>query len=647
MTELTPRILCYGTDTPLPDTRTLQAGPLSVVYDNGDLRYVRLGEREILRRVYAAVRDHNWGTVPPELSDVQIDAGDDHFAIRYRVIHRQNDIDFAWDGTITGSADGTIVFRFDGEARSTFRRNRIGFCVLHPMDLAGQPCTITHVDGSTASGAFPAQISPDQPFRNIRAITHEVIPGVRAEVLMEGDTFEMEDQRNWTDASYKTYCTALGEPFPVTVEAGTVVRQQITVRLLDPVPASAISAAAPELTVELDEQTTPLPPIGLEVASHRQLLTPTQVERLRALNLSHLRVVLGLDEPGVEAVLQQAAEEARALDVALEVAAWVSDNAAQELADLRALVDRLNPPVGSWLIYQRGAIATGEATIRLAREHLGSYARQARIGGGTDAFFTELNRSRPPMDAFDLVSFSINPQVHAFANVDLVETLAAQAAVVNSAQAFSADRPIVVSPVTLLMRWNPNATGPQPPTPEGELPQRVDPRQMSLFGAGWTMGSLKYLAESGTFSTTYYETTGWLGIMEQPSGSPLPEKFVSVPGGVYPMYHVFAAVGAFAGGVVRHSRSSQPLVVDALALVHEDRTRVLLANYTPAEQTVTLRGLSGSLRFKSLDETNAEDAMRDPERFRALGGAPLESHTGGDGFTVRLKPFAIAQIDAR
>ena len=34
--------------------------------------------------------------------------------------------------------------------------------------------------------------------------------------LDTGDVFEMEDQRNWTDASFKTYCTPLRQPFPAT-----------------------------------------------------------------------------------------------------------------------------------------------------------------------------------------------------------------------------------------------------------------------------------------------------------------------------------------------------------------------------------------------------------------------------------------------
>ncbi len=71
----------------------------------------------------------------------------------------------------------------------------------------------------------------------------------------------------------------------------------------------------------------------------------------------------------------------------------------------------------------------------------------------------------------------------------------------------------------------------------GELPPQVDVRQMSLFGACWTAGSFKYLAEAGTQSITFYETTGWRGVMETEAGSPLPELFRSLPGTVFPMYH--------------------------------------------------------------------------------------------------------------
>ncbi len=42
---------------------------------------------------------------------------------------------------------------------------------------------------------------------------------------MEGEVFEMEDQRNWTDASFKTYCRPLALPIPYRLEPSTPVRQ--------------------------------------------------------------------------------------------------------------------------------------------------------------------------------------------------------------------------------------------------------------------------------------------------------------------------------------------------------------------------------------------------------------------------------------
>ena len=45
--------------------------------------------------------------------------------------------------------------------------------------------------------------------------------GIELKLLFEGDLFEMEDQRNWTDASFKTYCTpqsarlSVRRPWPV------------------------------------------------------------------------------------------------------------------------------------------------------------------------------------------------------------------------------------------------------------------------------------------------------------------------------------------------------------------------------------------------------------------------------------------------
>ncbi|MBN1285471.1 MAG: hypothetical protein JXB47_08735 [Anaerolineae bacterium] len=644
MSKLTRNVCYYGEDAPLPESVVLHAGPLSMVYENGELRDIRLGEHEILRRVYVAVRDPNWGTVAPQLSNVEMDIHADSFAVRYEAENKQGDIDFFWVGAITGAADGTITFKMAGAARATFKRNRIGFCILHPMQLAGRPCTVTHVDGSTAEGVFPGYIAPHQPFKNLRAIAHEVVPGVRAEVLMEGDTFEMEDQRNWTDASYKTYCTPLELPFPATVKKGTKIAQSVTLKLSGAVPAST-GAADGLITFEVSSRVTgPVPRIGLGIASHGRPLSEAEAEALQRLSLNHLRVDVRLNAPDAAKTLRRAAREAGMLDIELEVALHLTNNAESELKAFRALLDRIMPPVGVWLIFHVDEPSTTEMWVKLARKYLTDYNVEAQFGAGTDAFFTELNRDRPPAHVLDLVTYSINPQVHASDNASLVETLAAQAVTLRSARQFSGSAKVIVSPVTLKMRFNPAATGPEPRSGPGELPPQVDPRQMSLFGAGWTAGSLKYLAEGGAYSVTFYETTGWRGVMETEAGSPLPDKFPSRPGAVFPLYYVLADVGAFASGAVMASRSSDPLRVDGLALRYGKSLRVILANYTPETQRVIVRGLRDTASIRSLDETNVEDAVSDFEAYH-LQTVKMR-RLSGDILELDLMPFAVTRIDS-
>ena len=196
----------------------LRAGPLTLAFDRGELRWIRLGDREVLRAIYAAVRPPDWSTVPAVLENLQVDAGVDRFEIRFDAVHRAGPLWLEWRGHLQGTPDGRVRFEMDGVARSTFLRNRIGLCVLHPMEeCAGAACSVETTDGTVTPGTFPRLVSPHQPFLDLRAVRHGVAPGVEAEVRFEGEVFEMEDQRNWSDASFKTYSTPLARPLPVEV----------------------------------------------------------------------------------------------------------------------------------------------------------------------------------------------------------------------------------------------------------------------------------------------------------------------------------------------------------------------------------------------------------------------------------------------
>ena len=132
-----------------------------------------------------------------------------------------------------------------------------------------------------------------------------------------------------------------------------------------------------------------------------------------------------------------------------------------------------------------------ESLVNVLRKRFGDL----EISVGTDAFFAELNRYRLGTEVADTLVFSMNPQVHAFDNQSIIETLEGQAANVQTALDLTGGKAPWCSPVTLKMRWNPNATGEQSGSSEDSLPADVDIRQISPFCACWTLASIGRLSE--------------------------------------------------------------------------------------------------------------------------------------------------------
>lgn len=612
----------------LPAT-PLHAGPVSLLFSNGDLRQLRVGDVELVQRIYVAVRDHNWGTVPVTLHDLEIDDQGDAFRITFQAVHTWPGIGFTWQGEIRGDVSGTIDFTLDGRADTTFQRNRIGFCILHPARAAGAAVTLEHPDGSHTKSRFPEHISPHQPFLNLRAITHEAAPGLRAEVRFEGDVFETEDQRNWTDASFKTYSTPLELPYPVTVQAGEVIRQAVQVKLHGAPPKPA-AQTADRPTIEIGSQPQgKLPLLGLGMASHGTPLTVPEIARLQALQLAHLRVDLDLAAPDLAATFDRAAEEAAALNTALEVALFVGDDPARGLDRLEQVWPTPAPRVAHWLVFPRRGYTTRAEAVTAARPTLARLAPDALVGGGTDVYFTQLNRFRPPADDLDLIAYSINPQVHAFDILSLVENMTAQGYTLRSTRAFCGDKPIAISPVTLRPRANPDATGPAPEPAPGTLPDQVDARQPTWFAAAWTLGSIAQLAQAGAASVTYFETTGWRGIMEQAQGSPAPDLFPSQPGMIFPLYYLFEALAGFANADLLPVEVADPLRVAVLALQQEGQQRVLVANLLDQEQRVGLAGITPPVDLHTLGDDSGS----------------IELTGGSRTLRLDLPPYAIVMLE--
>lgn len=512
----------------------LRAGPLALYLADGDLRRICVGEREILRRVYMAVRDRNWGTVPARIERLQVAASARHFTVTFDAIHQQDDIDFRWRATIAGTEAGRITFAMDGKAHSTFLRNRIGLCVHHPLrECAGQRCTIAHPDGTREESGFPEAVAPHQPFLNVSGISHQVDPGLRAEVRFHGEVFETEDHRNWTDAGFKTYGTPLSLPYPVEIAAGTEIHQMIELVLQGRTAPPSRAAAGPVRVRVLRAPAVPLPRVGLAVPSGGRPLTAGEAARIRSLSLSHLRV----DAGGVHD------SQVASLGIPMEVAVTLP-GAPERMAAAAGTAIR-------WLVYHRDEASSGEGTMRAARGALGP---EAVLAAGTKANFAELNRNRPSGGFHNAACFAVNPQMHAFDDASVMENAAAQEDAVRTARGFLKGLPVYVSPVTL------RAGG------------AVDPRQKLPFCAAWTVASLAAVARGGAAGVTYFATHGDGGVMDGEV--------------VYPVFEVFRAVAEFRDGAVIPTEVSDPLRVAALLLTHGGRRRMLLANLTDEAQRV-------------------------------------------------------------
>src|SRR5262245_33513561 len=254
-------IALFGTDEPLTAPKILRAGALTAELEAGNLRHIRFDGIEIIRAISFIVRNKDWGTYNPHISDLRITETHERFEISYDAVTKDDSQELRYRATIIGTPR-TIMFRGEANAVTDFLTNRTGFVILHPIaGVAGRAVEIEHTDGQIVQGRFPELIDPVQPMMNLRSLTHEAALALKVTCRMEGDTFEMEDQRNWTDASYKTYVRPLALPWPYTLAAGTRLEQ--TVSLSVEGPALAKPSSSRTVSFMLGKPCGPLAAIGL------------------------------------------------------------------------------------------------------------------------------------------------------------------------------------------------------------------------------------------------------------------------------------------------------------------------------------------------------------------------------------------------
>ena len=617
----------------------LKAGSLSMLYENGALRYISSGKTELVRMIYSALREREWLTIQPAISYEKIDIKPGSFKINYRSHYLSGDINFVAGYQITGDSDDSLTFIMEGEAVTSFEKNRIGFCILHPVaECTGRPCTVIHSNESAEEIFFPEFISPDQPFRDIRAILWK-INELDCRLDFEGDIFETEDQRNWTDASYKTYCTPLDRPFPVIINSGERIRQKVRLKVNGSIQKETDEAEIINLSI-CPGEIMHVPAFGICRSSRPQPLTENEISILKQLKFDHYRIDLYLFENDWKGKADLAVNEAEKLGYPLELALFFSDNASEQCISLIGWLSAKDIKISVIDIYDISANSTPDLLTDTLTPLLRNVFSGVNIACGTNADFARLNRNRPGSTRNDFICYSIHPQEHASDNSTLVENLKAQEYTVLSAKRFAKGKKIWISPVNIQRRFNANISNYEVPASGNSCPPQVDSRLMSLLGACWTAGSIKYLSESGIYGVTYFETVGERGIIQGDFQSRWPDAFPAPGKMIFPVFHVFRHILEYKSYHVIKSVSSSPLKADLLVLSDGQLLKIVLVNFSPDKRQVMLDFCDDLLNVSQLDTGSFTDAAGNPQ----WQGKKI---TVNSGSCLQLNPFSVNFIEGK
>lgn len=497
-----------GTPAPVPPDEpapgiALSAGAIETTWCEGRLGRVTVDGHEVWHGVHFLLRDAHWRTPSLWLGAPQVEAlsgtagawrlvaegwFDGSDAVRLRIIV---------EGHAAGGGAGHLVVTGEAHVARDVEVNRLGLCLLHPLSACGRALEIHHDDGRLTRSTFPELVCAWPPFNAIRSMRHEYAPAAWALAEFEGDVFELEDQRNNADASFKTYSRSNFMPRPYRLRAGDVVRQRVRLQAdravaprplplqgLSPVqamrpvawPARASVAAAPArvgVEVTADDLAAAGRP-GSEVAA-----------TLAALRPDHLHVTLpGLGtEPDLRPLPGLLAAAGPQADLRLDLVDLPDTGAAAVVELLGRRVREAGLAPGAGTPARRWDVAVFPSTAEAVQAARTAFPG-ARIGGGTHDFFVQLNRAErlPPLD---FIGFTVCPIVHAADDETVMLGHASLAGMRATLEARHPGVPVHLGPSSIAARRSPlGELAPSDGTRRVPL-AGLDPREHTAFGAAW------------------------------------------------------------------------------------------------------------------------------------------------------------------
>lgn len=462
----------------------LRYGKLQAAAVAGDLRSLTFDGVEILRGLNAPLRDENWGVV--EIETVLEEATDHSYRRRFR--GKVAPVEGSFSVEMTNERELRALFSL--KAHEAVLLNRAGLTLLHPIkDVAGSCLTLRHPGGGSTQTAFPLNVAPAQPAMNIAGMEH-AIGTLSVDIQFEGDVFEMEDQRNWSDASFKTYCRPLALPRPFLLERGQIVDQSTVIRISGEVAKVETFPRAKAERVQLPQVLLAHDAGSLPVSKTVPLLLRAFPETTK----DDLTRIEDFPVGGVEVVFDAVSDLQATVSLLIEHYPQLGRLTALPRPYLKSY-----QPEGPWPEGPRPSDALPVLRRLLPR---------VALGGGSLTHFTEANRCPPPADS-DFITFGNSAIVHAADDRSVTQTLEALPDIFTSAAALLPAKPLHLGLFSIGMRSNPYGDG-LAANPQGRLMTmtNADPRQESEYAAAYAAAVLALAAKTGCASIALAMTSG-------------------------------------------------------------------------------------------------------------------------------------------
>ena len=585
-----------------PDTTRVEHGDFTFDLARAAVRNVRYRNVQIIDLLYTAIRPWDWSTLDPDEHSEDVTVTGDICKITIKDLFA-GALDARTEITISKDNKFTVAYELRGLAEYSVNRWGICFC-LNSADWMG-----SSVQSQGNEYKLPAAISPQ---RVIDGVTqglfpaanqmHFIAPDNRSiKVNSTGKVLEAEDQRNWTDNTYKIYSGSLSEPRPYVASAGSVWSQSVTFEI-NP-PSKPVPDGSKIVVKEIDS----LPSIGLQFNTDPLLPADTLDTAFILLDIDHIRI-------NEESLSAQKINSVSTNGLIVE-AALLSSNSG---ADLHREIEHLNKqiPAGSRILIQREGREIVEEKDLPPNKSLSSFIP------GTDAYLVDLHRNK--YNFGESISYSMAPTVHSSDTETVFKTLYTQAESIGFAQEFLAPQ-VLISPITFSTRGNPE-TGHSRDQRINFANPEMALRIRTIEGAAWTLGSIFALASAGAFSGTWHELFGEHGVIYPESDA---IKFS-------PTFHALSALGAHHAHQITIATS---LDNSWVAFENREVKKIVVASLRPWALEITPKVLAGYKTLQSLRANESEKASQIMDWWSYAEITPIAPEA-----PLTLTPFEIAII---